>query len=44
MHPALFVIIGFMGPLCLVGLVGVIYGLFFYKKNDPEQSEQATNN
>jgi hypothetical protein len=32
MHPALFVIIGFMGPLCFAGLIGIVYLLNDNKK------------
>jgi len=32
MHPALIVIIGVMGPLCLVGLIGIFYLLYDNKR------------
>ena len=31
MEPAVIVIIGFMGPLILISIIGIIYGL--YKNN-----------
>jgi len=43
MHPALIVIIGFMGPLCFVGLIGIIYGLYTNSKNNSEHNEQVAN-
>jgi len=43
MHPALIVIIGFMGPLCLVGLIGIIYGLYTNKEDHSEHSGQIVN-
>ena len=43
MHPALIVIIGVMGPFCLVGLIGIIYGLYTNSKNDTEHGEQVAN-
>jgi hypothetical protein len=44
MHPALIVIIGFMGPLCLVGLIGIIYGLYTNSKSNSEHDGQIAPN
>ena len=40
MEPAVIVIIGFMGPLILVSIVGIIYGLYTNKKNDSKHIEK----
>jgi hypothetical protein len=41
MHPALIVIIGFMGPLLLVSIIGIIYGLYTNKRENSEHSGQV---
>jgi len=38
MEQALIVILGFLGPLILVGIIGIFYGLHINKK------EQSDNN
>jgi len=43
MHQALILIIGFMGPLCLVGLIGIIYGFYTNSKNNTEHSGQVAS-
>ena len=43
MHPALIVIIGFMGPLLLGSIIGIIYGLYTNKKNNSEPNGQIAN-
>ncbi|MDR0300685.1 MAG: hypothetical protein LBI04_00030 [Treponema sp.] len=43
MHPALFVIIGFMGPLILVSIIGIIYGLYTNKRDNSEHGEQVAS-
>jgi hypothetical protein len=43
MHPALIVIIGFMGPLCLVGLIGIIYLLYDNKRRASGNSGQVAS-
>jgi len=40
MHPALIVIIGVMGPLCLGGLIGIFYLLYDNKKRNSEHGGQ----
>lgn len=40
MHPALIVIIGVMGPFLLVGIIGIIYGLYTNSKNVSEHGEK----
>jgi len=37
MDQASIIIIGFMGPLILVGIIGIIYGLYVNKKKQAEQ-------
>jgi len=37
MDQASIVILGFMGPLILVGMIGIIYGLYINKKKRSEQ-------
>jgi hypothetical protein len=43
MHPALFVIIGFMGPLCFVGLIGIFYLLYDNKRRNSEHGGQIAS-
>jgi hypothetical protein len=40
-EPAVIVIIGFMGPLILVSIIGIIYGLYTNKKNHAEHGKRA---
>jgi len=44
MEPAVIVILGFMGPLILVSIVGIIYGLYTNKKNNSEHEGTALSN
>jgi hypothetical protein len=43
MEPAVIVIIGFMGPLILVSIIGIIYGLYTNKKNISEHNKQIAS-
>ena len=43
MEPAVIVIIGFMGPLILISIIGIIYGLYTNKRDNTEHGEQAAN-
>jgi len=44
MHPALIVIIGVMGPLCLVGLIGIFYLLYDNKRRNSVHGGQIVSN
>ena len=44
MEPAVIVIIGFMGPLILGSIIGIIYGLYTNKRDNSEHGEQVANN
>jgi len=43
MEPALIVILGVMGPLILISIIGIIYGLYTNKKDNTEHGEQVAN-
>ena len=44
MHPALIVIIGVMGPLFLVGIIGIFYLLYDNKRRNSEHNGQIISN
>jgi len=37
MEAALILILGFLGPLILVGIIGIIYGIYIMKKERHEE-------
>jgi len=43
MHPALIVIIGFMGPLCFIGLIGIFYLLYDNKRRNSDHNGQIAS-